>query len=116
MRSVAIATSLLTAVLGLNSCRSSPEPLPASAANPVESPPSATRRSALQKGAEDEAIRCGVQMRNVALHVAADVVLAVRSLDGEFVSRVSGEPPAFDDPKSYVLRIRSAKFALDAAS
>jgi hypothetical protein len=55
-------------------------------------------------------------MRNVALHVAEGVVLDVRSLDGEFVSRVSGEPPVFDDPRSYTLRIRAADLALDAAS
>ena len=55
-------------------------------------------------------------MRNVALHVAEGVVLDVRSLDGEFVSRVAGEPPVFDDPLRYTLRIRAADLALDAAS
>jgi hypothetical protein len=55
-------------------------------------------------------------MRNVALHVAEGIVLDVRSLDGEFVSRVSGEPPIFDDPRSYTLRIRAADLALDARS
>jgi hypothetical protein len=55
-------------------------------------------------------------MRNVALHVAEGVVLSVRTLDGEFVSRVSGQPPVFDDPRSYTLRIRSADLALDVAS
>ena len=55
-------------------------------------------------------------MRNVALHVADGVVLNVRTLDGEFVSRVAGEPPVFDDPRSYTLRVRAADLALDAAS
>jgi hypothetical protein len=55
-------------------------------------------------------------MRNVALHVADGVVLAVRSLDGELVSRVPGQPPVFDDPRSYTLRLRAADLAMDAAS
>jgi len=31
-------------------------------------------------------IRCGIEMRNVALHVSDGVVRDVRKLDGEFVS------------------------------
>src|SRR4051794_18264786 len=61
-------------------------------------------------------VRCGVEMRNVRLHLADDVVLAVRSLDGEFISQSRGAPPIFDDPKSYTLRMRSADLAMDAAS
>jgi hypothetical protein len=60
--------------------------------------------------------RCGVEMRNVALHLADDVVLGVRTLDGEFISQVRGAPPTFDDARSYILRIRSADVTLDAAS
>ena len=55
-------------------------------------------------------------MRNVALHVAEGVVLDVRSLDGELISHTRGEPPVFDDPQSYTLRLRSADLALDTAS
>jgi len=61
-------------------------------------------------------IRCGVEMRNVALRIAADVVLQVRSLEGEFVSRLRARPPIFDDPRSYTLRMRAADIAMDAAS
>jgi hypothetical protein len=61
-------------------------------------------------------IHCGVEMRNVRLHLAEGVVLAVRSLDGEFVSRTNGRPPVFDDPKSYTLRVRSADLSMDARS
>jgi hypothetical protein len=60
--------------------------------------------------------RCGVEMRNVVLHLADDVVLGVRALDGEFVSQVRGTPPVFDDPRSYVLRVRAADVTMDAAS
>jgi hypothetical protein len=59
--------------------------------------------------------RCGVEMRNVSLHLADGVILAVASLDGEFVSR-SAEPPIFDDPRSYTLRLKSADVSMDAAS
>jgi hypothetical protein len=66
--------------------------------------------------APDTPIHCGIEMRNVALHVAEGVVLDVRSLDGEFVSRKTGEPPVFDDPESYTLRIRAADLAMDSTS
>jgi hypothetical protein len=65
---------------------------------------------------EPAPVRCGVEMRNVRLHLADDVVLAVRSLDGEFISHARGVPPVFDDPRSYTLRMRSADVALDIAS
>jgi hypothetical protein len=60
--------------------------------------------------------RCGIEMRNVALHVADGVVLDVRKLDGEFVSHSKVEPPVFDDPNSYTLRLRSADMSLEGAS
>lgn len=61
-------------------------------------------------------MRCGVEMRNVALRIADDVVLQVRALDGEFVSRLRARPPFFDDPNSYTLRLKSAEIAVDGAS
>jgi hypothetical protein len=60
--------------------------------------------------------RCGIEMRNVALHVADGVVLDARTLDGEFISHSKVDPPIFDDPNSYTLKIRSADLSLDAAS
>jgi hypothetical protein len=62
------------------------------------------------------AIQCGIEMRNVALHLADGVILDVRTLDGEFISRSRTEPPIFDDPGSYTLRMRAASVSLDAAS
>lgn len=64
----------------------------------------------------DKFIHCGIEMRNVALHVAEGVILQVHSLDGEFVGTATGQPPVFDDPSSYTLRIRAADLAMDAAS
>jgi hypothetical protein len=61
-------------------------------------------------------LRCGIEMRRVALHVAEGVVLQVATLDGEFVSHTAATPPVFDDPRSYTLKLRSADIAMDAAS
>jgi hypothetical protein len=71
---------------------------------------------ALTQAASVPGTRCGIEMRNVALHVADGVVLDVRKLDGEFVSRSKVEPPVFDDPNSYTLRLRSADMSLDGAA
>jgi hypothetical protein len=67
-------------------------------------------------GASGGPIQCGIEMRNVVLHVADGVVLEVRSIDGEFVSRSRSEPPVFDDPRSYTLRMKTADLSMDAAS
>jgi len=52
----------------------------------------------------------------VRLHLADDIVLAVTTLDGEFIARTAAAPPVFDDPRSYTLRLRSADLAMDVAS
>jgi hypothetical protein len=61
-------------------------------------------------------VRCGVEMRNVSLRISDDIILQIRALDGEFVSRLRARPPIFDDPNSYTLRLKSADIAMDAAS
>jgi len=70
----------------------------------------------LHLSAADTPVRCGIEMRNVALHAADGVVLNVRTLNGEFVARVGGQPPIFDDPSSYFVRLRSADIGMDAAA
>jgi len=60
-------------------------------------------------------VRCGIEMRSVALHVADGIVLQVASLIGEFVSH-SATPPVFDDPNSYTLRLKAADLSIDPAS
>jgi hypothetical protein len=70
----------------------------------------------VQLAAVPEPIRCGIEMRNVSLHVADGVVLAVTSIHGEFISRSASQPPVFDDPHSYTLRMKSADLGIDAAS
>jgi hypothetical protein len=79
---------------------------------------SGTTRStgAAGRAATAEVVRCGIDMRNVTLHVADGIVLAVRFLDGELAGRAASAPPIFDDPASYVLRIQSAEISMDASS
>jgi hypothetical protein len=113
MRGVFVSGALMAVVL-VTACRPTPEVAATSQAHASET--SAVASPASATPARANPIRCGIEMRNVALHVADGVVLNVRSLDGEFVSRVAGEPPVFDDPRSYTLRIRVADLALDAAS
>jgi len=72
--------------------------------------------STLSTHAAAPAPRCGVEMRNVSLHLADGIVLDVRALDGEFVSHAAGGPPIFDDPRSYTLKMRTADLGMDAAS
>jgi len=66
--------------------------------------------------AADGPVHCGIEMRNVLLHVAEGVILQVRTLDGEFISRGAGQPPVFDDPNSYTVKLRGADISMDAAS
>jgi hypothetical protein len=61
-------------------------------------------------------MHCGIEMRNVALRIADDIVLQVRALDGEFVSRLRARPPNFDDPNSYTMVLKSAEIAVDGPS
>src|SRR5829696_6152560 len=73
--------------------------------------------SVLRSGAAAAPLsHCGVEMRNVALHVAEGIVLHVRALDGVFISRSATAPPVFDDPGSYTLKLRTADLSMDAVS
>jgi hypothetical protein len=56
-----------------------------------------------------------VQMRGVDLMVDPPVVLEVRSLRGEFVPTQKGEPPWFDEPASFSVRIDQGEVAMTAA-
>jgi hypothetical protein len=60
--------------------------------------------------------RVSVAFRNVNLHVAENVVMEVRHIEGALVSTQQGRPPVFDDPKSFTLRIDSGEVAMTPAS
>jgi len=72
--------------------------------------------TSLPSAPADELVRCGIDMRNVLLNVSDGIVLQVETLEGELVSRTPGPPPIFDNPDSYVLRMKTARTAIDAPS
>jgi hypothetical protein len=86
--------------------REESRPAPASTA-PSPSPPSA--------GGSPQAGVTPVQieMKNVRLHFDVDLVLDVRYLRGEMTSRIAGQPPVFDDPRSYTIQVADADTAID---
>src|SRR5262245_4586169 len=53
--------------------------------------------------------RVGIEMRDVRLHADPRVVLDVPWLKGELVSSVPGQPPVFDDPRSFLIDISDAE-------
>src|SRR5262245_23197777 len=53
-----------------------------------------------------------VHMRNVDLHVTADVTLHVRELQGQFVP-TGQNIPYLDDKRSYIVRVDSGEVAVD---
>ena len=57
-----------------------------------------------------------VEMQNVDLHIAADVVLHVRYLRGRFEPAGTREAPYLDDPASYSVAIDSGVVAIDLTS
>jgi hypothetical protein len=57
-----------------------------------------------------------IEMRNVRLHMDDGIVLEVKTLRGEMISTSAGQPPAFDNPRSYTLTLFSADVSMDTAS
>ena len=56
-----------------------------------------------------------IEMTNVRLHVDDGIVLNVRSLRGEMVSK-GQQPPVFDDSRSYVLHVFTGDLGMDMTS
>jgi len=57
-----------------------------------------------------------VEMRNVDLHLSADIAVHVRHLRGQFVPQGSRQMPYLDDPKSYTVSVQSGEVAVDLQS
>ena len=57
-----------------------------------------------------------IEMRNVRLHMDEGIVLEIRALRGEMISNVPGQPPGFDNPRSYTLHVFSADVSMDMPS
>ena len=61
-------------------------------------------------------IEVSIAMQHVHLHVDEGIVLEIARLHGTMVSRDAGQPPVFDDQRSYVLRVDTADIAMETAS
>jgi len=57
-----------------------------------------------------------IEMKNVRLHAADGIVLDIRALRGEMISRQAQRVPVFDDPSSYVLHVFDGQVSMDMAS
>ena len=64
----------------------------------------------------DSAATVRAEMRNVDYHVDPDIVLHIRYLKGELVPVRAGEPPVFEDGRSYTMRIQSSEIFIDTVS
>ena len=82
-----------------------------------ETPPPAaqTRAPSPASATSVNAAPVQVEMKNIRLHVDDGIVLNVRHLRGEMVSKAR-ETPVFDDPRSYVLRVFTGDLGMDMAS
>ena len=97
---VGLATLLLCLGCG------SREPSPAVADTAATGPPPAAHES----GAPVQ-----IEMKNLRLHLDDGIVLNVRGLRGEMVSKTHA-PPVFDDPRSYVLHVFTGDLGMDMTS
>lgn len=53
-----------------------------------------------------------IAMRNVDFHIDGDIVLRIRRLDGEMLSRTPGAPVLFDDKTAFTLALDTAEVGL----
>jgi len=101
----AILLSLLTVSL---SCKSAPpKPAPevvSESGPPVSTPPAAA-------GSETH-----VEIVNVNIYLDPELILKVHHLSGKFLPLRKGEPPTFDDKRSYVIAVDSAQVSVSMAS
>jgi len=67
-------------------------------------------------GAWSDSARVQVQMQHVDFHVDPTVVLHIRYLRGELIPTSESSPPYFDDKRSFVLAIDSARIGISAAA
>lgn len=95
---------LATLLAVLMGCRSSETP-----------PAPETPATAPASAAPATAAPVQMEMKNVRLHLDDGIVLNVRHLRGEMVSKAR-EAPVFDDPGSYVLRVFTGDVGLDMTS
>ena len=57
-----------------------------------------------------------VEMVNVNIHLDTELILHIRHLTGRFLPTRKGQPPTFDDDRSYIVAIDSAEVGISMAS
>ena len=97
-----VGLATLLACLGCGSPEPSPLIAEAAATNPAVPVPAS-------------AAPVQIELKNVQLHVDDGIVLNVRSLRGEMVSKTQA-PPVFDDPRSYVMHVFTGDLGMDMTS
>jgi hypothetical protein len=81
---------------------------------PAPSPAAGAAAPATSPAAHAQPVQ--VEMKNLHLHLDDDLVVEVRHLRGEMISRKPGEPPIFDDSTSYVIEVSDAEIAIDVVN
>jgi hypothetical protein len=57
-----------------------------------------------------------VEMVNVNIHLDPQLILRIRHLTGKFIPTHKGQPPTFDDNRSYIVEIDSGEVSVSMAS
>src|SRR6188474_3961632 len=77
------------------------------AAPPPKSPPPTNRPAPAASPTE-----VSIAMQHVHLRMDDGIALEIAGLRGTMVGRDAGQPPVFDDQRSYVLRVDAADIAM----
>ena len=108
MRSLQRTACVLVSLCLLSAaCRRNTEP---ASASPTEAPPSPPAAATSPPGPVQ------IEMKNVHLHMDEGIVLDIAALRGEMLPVKSGQPPVFDDPGSYVLKVATADMSMTLGS
>jgi hypothetical protein len=107
MRWGARLSCLLLLILALTACSKREPPQPAQAGGPQASP-------AKEQPKSRSPVR--TEMQGVNLRIDPEVVLEIRHLRGELEPTREGEPPWFDEPASFAVRIDEGEIAVTPAS
>ncbi|MEO8449689.1 MAG: hypothetical protein ABI647_07870 [Gemmatimonadota bacterium] len=102
----------LTLVLGLGCGGAGPDV----AADPPTDSSAATRRLLEAANATDSTGAVEAEMQNVDFHIEPGIVLQIARLDGSLTRAMKDRPVTFDDGRSFIMNIRSARIAMGLAS
>jgi hypothetical protein len=86
--------------------------------NKPKPPPQSLERDSAQLGEFHEPVQAEtqVEMVNVNIHLDSELILHVRHMTGRFLSTKRGQPPTFDDNRSYIVAVDSGEIGVSMAS